>query len=71
MERFVHTITLSDDPRYRSQGACGRYVRIAGGALNGDEGRLPALHGFRALYLPAGLPECFSADVEPECSQML
>lgn len=78
MERFIHAVNTSDQPRYFLPGEltpdmCGRMVHIMGGALDGYEGRLLSIRGARKKRLIVDLPGFFSVgvEVEPEYIELL
>jgi len=71
MERFIHAVNTSDDPKYYlpeelPSDACGRYVRIVGGLLDGYEGKLLRVRGSKVGHLLVELPGIFSVGVEVE-----
>ena len=78
MERFIHAVSVSKNPKYYLPGEltpsmCGRHIRIVGGPLDGYEGKLLTVRGSKTKRLLVELPEFFSVGVEvnPEYIRLL
>ncbi len=69
MERFIHAVKSTDNPRYYlpselTPNMCGRMAHIVGGMLDGYEGKILSIRGTKKKILLVELPGFFSLGVE-------
>lgn len=69
MNRFISAVSAADSPRYYSVDEvsslnCGHRIRIVGGYMDGQEGRLLSVRGSRTKRLVVELPNLLAVSVE-------
>ena len=71
MNRFINAVRASETPKYYSADElnelmCGKNIRVVGGPMNGQEGKLKSVRGSKVKHLVVVLPNLLAVSVKVE-----